>query len=45
MLDHQPVPDGIVPLVGYREWSIRNGAERPASPAALAVPSYDAAVQ
>jgi len=23
MFDHQPVPDGIVPLVGYREWSIR----------------------
>ena len=23
MLRHQPVPDGIVPLVGYREWSIR----------------------
>jgi hypothetical protein len=22
MLDHRPVPDGIVPLVGYREWSI-----------------------
>jgi hypothetical protein len=25
MLDHPSVPDGIVPLVGYREWSI--GAE------------------
>ena len=23
MLEHQPVPDAIVPLVGYREWSIR----------------------
>jgi hypothetical protein len=23
MLEHQPVPDGVVPLVGYREWSIR----------------------
>lgn len=24
-LEHQPVPDGVVPLVGYREWSIRTG--------------------
>jgi hypothetical protein len=30
MLELQPVPDDIVPLVGYREWSTRTEpTERP----------------
>ena len=43
MLRPEPVPDGIVPLLGYREWSIRTESDGLPPRLHLTVPSDDVA--